>query len=618
MVGQREEPSDGPAPPESQEGAVKEPVRPLRRSRSEIQKAWKKTASSLLLKQAIDGQRSEQVANLAMFAMERSDGDLDWKWSNVGEKISECNDPARPPPRGMNKQFVHFKLRRTVENIYFRLFTMLLIILDIGFVITEAVLNCAVDPTSKTIRNLELALSVYFVVEVLLRMIALTPKVFFSKKSWYNIVDFFVVILAFGASIAAMIIVKRLIQELGDDHIREKICQREATEENVGTGKGVNTYVLMNMISALRIIRIFRLVRVCRLYFEHHNLVKGVRQRISENKRRYQVDGYDLDLTYVTTNIIAMSFPSKGTKAVYRNKIDQVAKFFEDKYSNTQHIDYMIYNLCSEMEYDHRKFHGNVRRYQIDDHNVPSIDEMIKLVEDVGAWLRGGEGRERVVALHCKGGKGRTGTMICAVLIGQNLFENAGESLTYFGQRRTDLNVAQQFQGVETYSQIRYVHYFQEAHNQRLKAIPSRPLRVVKIIITGLKRVGVGDGSDFSVTITEGAAQQLQCSFKPGSDDCQIKHDPKVDRLEVNLTNPPIVNKDVKFLFTCSTKSVPKGYDDCAFFFWLNTFFIKNYSELMTREQLDNPHKEKVWRVWRENFSVEVVFQNPEQAASHL
>ena len=72
-----------------------------------------------------------------------------------------------------------------------------------------------------------------------------------------------------------------------------------------------------------------RFVRVLRLYFEHRNLVKGVRQRISENKRRFQViflvcvscqqrkhffqvDGYDLDLTYVTTNIIAMSFPSKG------------------------------------------------------------------------------------------------------------------------------------------------------------------------------------------------------------------------------------------------------------------------------------------------------------------
>ena len=66
------------------------------------------------------------------------------------------------------------------------------------------------------------------------------------------------------------------------------------------------------------------------------------------------MDGYDLDLTYILTNIIAMSFPSKGTKALYRNKIDNVAKFFEEKYSDTENIDYMIYNLCSEMEYDHR------------------------------------------------------------------------------------------------------------------------------------------------------------------------------------------------------------------------------------------------------------------------
>ena len=73
-----------------------------------------------------------------------------------------------------------------------------------------------------------------------------------------------------------------------------------------------------------------------------------------------------------------------------------MAKFFEEKYSDPSHIDYMIYNLCSEMEYDHRKFHGNVRRFQIDDHNVPRLDEMVKLVEDVRAWLRGGEdGRQR-------------------------------------------------------------------------------------------------------------------------------------------------------------------------------------------------------------------------------
>ena len=56
-----------------------------------------------------------------------------------------------------------------------------------------------------------------------------------------------------------------------------------------------------------------------------------------------------------------------GTKALYRNKIDSVAKFFEEKYSDERNIDYMIYNLCSEMEYDHRKFHGNVKRFEVKD-----------------------------------------------------------------------------------------------------------------------------------------------------------------------------------------------------------------------------------------------------------
>ncbi len=37
---------------------------------------------------------------------------------------------------------------------------------------------------------------------------------------------------------------------------------------------------------------------------------------------------------------------------------------------------------------------------QIPDHNVPTLDMMFDLVEDVKKWLSQGEGR--VVALHCK------------------------------------------------------------------------------------------------------------------------------------------------------------------------------------------------------------------------
>ena len=56
-------------------------------------------------------------------------------------------------------------------------------------------------------------------------MIALTPKLFFSKKSWYNIVDFIVVILAFAASIATLIMVASIDDEFKMVRMRDNYQQ---------------------------------------------------------------------------------------------------------------------------------------------------------------------------------------------------------------------------------------------------------------------------------------------------------------------------------------------------------------------------------------------------------
>lgn len=50
-----------------------------------------------------------------------------------------------------------------------------------------------------------------------------------------------------------------------------------------------------------------------------------IRKAVSKNKRRFENEKYNLDLTYITPKLIAMSFPGSGMKKLYRNSIDTVA-----------------------------------------------------------------------------------------------------------------------------------------------------------------------------------------------------------------------------------------------------------------------------------------------------
>jgi len=51
-------------------------------------------------------------------------------------------------------------------------------------------------------------------------------------------------------------------------------------------------------------------------------MVDWFKKIVSGPKNRFKQDGYNLDLTYITTRIIAMSFPASGIESIYRNNID--------------------------------------------------------------------------------------------------------------------------------------------------------------------------------------------------------------------------------------------------------------------------------------------------------
>ena len=211
------------------------------------------------------------------------------------------------------------------------------------------------------------------------------------------------------------------------------------------------------------------------------------------------------------------------------------------------------------------RFGGRVARWPVDDHNVPSVNEMISFVDEVKAWLA--ESEEHVIAVHCKGGKGRTGTMICILLVEMGLFKTATESLDYFAQRRTDTSISDRFQGVETASQIRYVKYFEEIFLMKDLKFPKQTwMTLEEIVIYGISSVGKGDASDLSVEVSLGRDNVVHEADLSESD-CRTMM-PEVNAVKIRLPGVPKLCDDVRIKFTSRSSKVPKGYERCAFYFW--------------------------------------------------
>ncbi|XP_031629526.1 putative uncharacterized protein DDB_G0282499 [Contarinia nasturtii] len=214
-------------------------------------------------------------------------------------------------------------------------------------------------------------------------------------------------------------------------------------------------------------------------------ITNPIKEMVSKSKKRFTQDGFNLDLSYIQDNLIAMGFPAARMESVYRNDIEQVYKFFEMKHENC----YKIYNLCSERDknYDITKFHSRVAKYPFPDHNPPNIKLIESFCTDVHKWLSAD--KKHVAAVHCKAGKGRTGTMICCYMIYNGRFSSASEALKFYGEARTH-----DHKGVTIPSQRRYVEYYARLINSQ-KPYEPFPLKICEIKLSPLPFINSHQGT---------------------------------------------------------------------------------------------------------------------------
>ncbi|KAF7627171.1 Phosphatase tensin-type domain-containing protein [Meloidogyne graminicola] len=188
-----------------------------------------------------------------------------------------------------------------------------------------------------------------------------------------------------------------------------------------------------------------------------------LRTIVSQNRRRYQMDGFNLDLTYITDRIIAMGYPAETKEALYRNSMSHIVKFLEHYHPGH----YKVFNLRGQYVYDPANFHNRVISFEMTDHHPPRLELMAPFCREVHEYLEADP--LNVVAVHCKAGKGRTGVMICAYLCYISFYRIPRQNMDYYSIIRTHNN-----KGVTIPSQRRYVYYFAHLRERKLNYIPLR------------------------------------------------------------------------------------------------------------------------------------------------
>ena len=317
-----------------------------------------------------------------------------------------------------------------------------------------------------------------------------------------------------------------------------------------------------------------------------------VRTIVSGKKRRYLYDGYNLDLSYITPRLVAMSLPGEGVHKVYRNSISSVSRFL-----NTRHPQkYKILNL-SGIPYDYARFNNQVEDYKWQDHYPPEIDILFRACLSMDEWLK--QDPENIIVTNCRAGKGRTGTLICCYMIYCGRFTSYQAAAIYYKIKRFSTGG-----GVTQPSQLRYIKYFSDVMQGQIRY----PL-LVNIDRVLMRTAPHCSGSSSKLVFSISESDKIIYTNQAKDRDKQISfHDDWSD----STMHEIVYIKEKRFMqgdINCNLINwgLIKMKMICRFSF--NTAFIPDNNEIVFRKDELDPDNFKNSKKVSENFIIIILFQ---------
>lgn len=320
-----------------------------------------------------------------------------------------------------------------------------------------------------------------------------------------------------------------------------------------------------------------------------------IKKLVSKKKLRYQKDGFDLDLSYITPTIIAMGFPSAALEGMYRNKMSDVQRFL--KYYHDGH--FKVYNLCSERTYTPDNFGNSTASYPFDDHNPCPFKTLVKFCEDASEYHK--RDPANCTVIHCKAGKGRTGLVISALLLAEGQAKDAATALEQYGAARTS-NV----KGVTIPSQRRYVYYYHEYLTNYQSM--GRPFTFAGPIIRliGFHMQSYPKVNDAGCTP----------NFKVSLMDKTIIYNHKVavgGKLLKWTKEMPAWSTDCDIELQGDVHVVFYDNNNKMFGFWMHTAFIHSASIVLEKDEIDGAANDKKHSIYPKDFKCQIFFADVQE-----
>uniref|UniRef100_A0AAR2L194 Tensin 3 n=1 Tax=Pygocentrus nattereri TaxID=42514 RepID=A0AAR2L194_PYGNA len=298
---------------------------------------------------------------------------------------------------------------------------------------------------------------------------------------------------------------------------------------------------------------------------------RGTRGTTLEPKESKMEEGYELDLTYVTERIIAVSFPQSCSEETYLHNLKDVTRMLKSKHADN----YLVINL-SEKRHDLTKMNPKTLDTGWPDLHAPPLDKICTICKAMENWLNADP--LHVVVIHCRGGKGRIGVVISSFVHFTDISASADQALDRFAMRKFyDDKVS----ALMTPSQKRYVWVLNSLLSGTMKMNAS-PLFLHCIILHGIPNFDNSGVCRPYIKVYQG----MQAVYSSG-----VYHIGPGHRHKVCIVLEPAQLLKGDIMVKCFHKGSP-SQREIVFRLQFHTGAVQDYSLMFEKEDMEHANRD--------------------------